>query len=497
MSFETKLEKYARLIVQSGLNVQEKQTVVISASIESYQLVRAVTKQAYLVGAKEVVVHYSDEEVTRMKYENMEVEDFNHVPTWFSSFRNDYALMNACFLYVDDEDPEMLAGIEPKKISNWQRAVKKACKTYFDLSDNMTNAWCIVGGATQKWANKVYPDMSNQEALDSLWNAIFKAAKIDDEHDPVELWNQHRRSFEKRVNYLNSLNLKKLYYKNSKGTEITIGLNDDYLFAGGGSYLKNGVYNFPNIPTEEIFTSPNKDDVEGIVFSSLPLSYGGNIVDEFYLRFKDGQVIDFGAKEGYEVLKGIIDSDEGSKRLGEVALIPYHSPINELKTLFYNTLYDENASCHMALGIGFSECIKGGIDMDKKELFEKRWSAKLLSALGAFPVDRQTTDMKALKTAIKLLKNGEALGIFAEGTRVKEGEAKAAKAGVALFALKGEAPIVPICISSKYKFRSVVHIRYGKPIYLDEYKGQKVTTEMMEEITEKVMEKVREMRVEV
>ena len=339
MSFETKLEKYARLIVQSGLNVQEKQTVVISASIESYQLVRAVTKQAYLVGAKEVVVHYSDEEVTRMKYENMEVEDFNHVPTWFSSFRNDYALMNACFLYVDDEDPEMLAGIEPKKISNWQRAVKKACKTYFDLSDNMTNAWCIVGGATQKWANKVYPDMSNQEALDSLWNAIFKAAKIDDEHNPVELWNQHRRSFEKRVNYLNSLNLKKLYYKNSKGTEITIGLNDDYLFAGGGSYLKNGVYNFPNIPTEEIFTSPNKDDVEGIVFSSLPLSYGGNIVDEFYLRFKDGQVIDFGAKEGYEVLKGIIDSDEGSKRLGEVALIPYHSPINELKTLFYNTLY--------------------------------------------------------------------------------------------------------------------------------------------------------------
>ena len=371
MSFETKLEKYARLIVQSGLNVQEKQTVVISESIESYQLVREVTKQSYLVGAKEVVVHYSDEEVTRMKYENMEVEDFNHVPTWFSSFRNDYALMNACFLYVDDEDPEMLAGIEPKKISNWQRAVKKACKTYFDLSDNMTNAWCIVGGATQKWANKVYPDMSNQEALDSLWNAIFKAAKIDDEHDPVELWSQHRRSFEKRVNYLNGLNLKKLYYKNSKGTEITIGLNDDYLFAGGGSYLKNGVYNFPNIPTEEIFTSPNKDDVEGIVFSSLPLSYGGNIVDEFYLRFKDGQVIDFGAKEGYEVLKGIIDSDEGSKHLGEVALIPYHSPINELKTLFYNTLYDENASCHMALGIGFSECIKGGIDMDKKELFEK------------------------------------------------------------------------------------------------------------------------------
>ena len=367
MSFKTKLDKYAKLIVQAGLNVQKQQTVVISASIESYELVRAVTKQAYEIGAKEVVVHYSDEEVTRMKYEYKSVEDFEEVPNWFASFRNDYALMNACFLYIDDDNPEMLTGIDPKKIATWQKAVKKACKTYYDLTDNMTNAWCIAGGASQKWANKVYPDMSNQEAMDALWNAIFKAAKID-ESDPAEKWQEHRLSFENRVNYLNELDIKKLYYKNSKGTEITIGLNKDYLFAGGGSYLKNGIYNFPNIPTEEIFTSPNKDDVEGIVFSTLPLSYGGNIVDEFYLRFKDGQVIDYGAKEGYEILKGIIDSDEGSKRLGEIALIPYHSPINEMNTLFYNTLFDENASCHMALGAGFSECLKGGIEMTKEEL---------------------------------------------------------------------------------------------------------------------------------
>jgi len=371
MSLKNKLKKYASLIVQSGLNVQTGQIVVISGSIESYELIREVTKQAYEIGAKEVVVSYSDDEITRMKYHYLPTEEFNKVPAWLASFKNDYARENACFLYIDDSNPELLSGIDPIKIANWQKATHQAFDKYYELSDNMTNSWCIVGGATKQWANKVYPDMSDSEAVNALWNAIFKACKIDDENDPNVIWKQHRESFEKRVKYLNDLNIKKLYYKNSKGTEITIGLNPDYLFAGGGSYLKNGVYNFPNIPTEEIFTSPNKDDVEGIVFSSLPLSYGGHIVDEFYLRFKDGKVIDYGAKKGYEILRGIIETDEGSQSLGEVALIPYHSPINELKTLFYSTLFDENASCHMALGKGFAECIKGGVDMSKEELMQK------------------------------------------------------------------------------------------------------------------------------
>ena len=368
MSFQDKLKKYASLIVCSGLNVQKGQTVVISGSIESYELIREVTRQAYQIGAGEVVVSYSDDVITKMKYENLSAEQFNHVPAWLAAFKNDYARENDCFLYIDDSDPELLSGIEAEKISNWQKAAHQAFAKYYELSDNMTVSWCIAGGATKQWANKVFPDMSDQEAIQALWNAIFKACKIDEQHDPNVIWKQHKESFEKRVQYLNQLKITKLYYKNSLGTEITIGLNPDYLFAGGGSYLKNGVYNFPNIPTEEIFTSPNKDDVEGIVFATKPLSYGGHIVDDFYLRFKDGKVIDYGAKRGYDILREIIETDEGSQRLGEVALIPYHSPVNDLNILFYNTLFDENASCHMALGKGFSECMINGIDMDKEEL---------------------------------------------------------------------------------------------------------------------------------
>lgn len=371
MSFQNKLKKYASLIVRSGLNVQKGQTVVISGSIDSCELIREVTRQAYATGAKEVVVSYSDDEITRMKYENLSVEQFQDVPDWLAAFKNDYAKENACFLYIDDSNPELLSGVDPQKIANWQKAAHQAFAQYYELSDNMTISWCIAGGATKQWANKVFPDMSDTEAVQALWNAIFKACKIDEDHDPLQVWQQHKESFEKRVNYLNNLHIKKLYYKNDKGTEITIGLNEDHLFAGGGSYLKNGVYTFPNIPTEEIFTSPNKDDVEGIVFGTMPLSYGGHIIDDFYLRFKDGKVIDYGAKRGYEILRGIIETDEGSHCLGEVAFIPYHSPINDLHTLFYNTLFDENASCHMALGKGFSECIKGGIDMDKEELLQK------------------------------------------------------------------------------------------------------------------------------
>ena len=184
MSFTSKLKKYASLIVQSGLNVQKGQTVVISGSIESYQLIREVTKQAYARGAKEVVVSYSDDEITRMKYQNLPAEEFKKVPAWLASFKNDYAKENACFLYIDDSNPELLAGIDPQKMANWQKAAHQAFDQYYELSDNMTNSWCIVGGATKQWANKVYPDMSDTEAVNALWNAIFRACKIDEQSDP-------------------------------------------------------------------------------------------------------------------------------------------------------------------------------------------------------------------------------------------------------------------------------------------------------------------------
>lgn len=300
----------------------------------------------------------------------MDKEEFANVPAWFSSFRNDYAAKGAAFLSIVSNDPEGLKGIDPSKVALWSKNASMACKPFNDSLDLGINAWCVAGASSIKWANKVYPDMSDSEAVEALWNAIFKAAKVTSD-DPLATWQEHRKSFEARVKHLNDLNLKSMTYTNSLGTDLTVTFNDDYLFAGGGGYTTSNLYYFPNIPTEEIFTSPARNGTNGVVYSSLPLNYNGNLIDEFKMVFKDGKIIDFDAKVGKDVLNEMLNIDEGSRYLGEVALVPYDSPISNMKTLFYNTLFDENASCHLAIGKGFGECIKDGLTMSKEQLLEK------------------------------------------------------------------------------------------------------------------------------
>ena len=370
MSFNENLLKYARLIVKAGVNVQKGQIVVIDAPVENAKLARMITKEAYLAGASEVVVKYNDEVVSKYKYEYEDIDNFGKVPEWFVHFRNDYAKKNAAIISIQSNDPEGLKGIDPKKISLWSRSVAMACKPFYDGMDLGINPWCIAAASSIKWANKVYPDMSDKEAVEALWQAIFKACKVTCD-DPIDAWQQHRYSFEKRVNYLNDLNLKTLTYTNSLGTNLTVTLNDDYLFAGGGSYNNDGVYYFANIPTEEIFTSPYRNGTNGVVYSSMPLNYNGNLIDKFKIEFKDGKIVDFDCEVGKDVLNEIINIDEGSHYLGEIALVPYDSAISNMKTLFYNTLYDENAACHLAIGKGFGECIKDGLKLSKEQLLEK------------------------------------------------------------------------------------------------------------------------------
>lgn len=364
------LKKYAELIVKQGVNLQKNQELVIDASIECYELVRLIADVAYQVGAKDVIVHYSDEKISRLRYENCEVEHFQEVPLYLVELRNQYALKHAAIVTITSSDPEAMKGVDPSKIQTWSNALHVACQTFYDHLDLGINRWCIVGAPSVGWANKVFPDMSDKEAVTALWQAIFKVTRCDQDN-PIEAWNEHRCSFEKRVQILNEKKIKSLHYRNDLGTDLIIGMNPDYLFAGGGSYTTDGVYSFPNIPTEEIFTSPNKNQVNGIVYSSMPLNYNGNIVDEFSITFKNGRVVDYTAKVGYEILKSIIETDEGSHYLGEVALVPYDSPIRNMGILFYNTLFDENAACHLALGKGFGECMKNGLQMTKKELFDK------------------------------------------------------------------------------------------------------------------------------
>lgn len=403
------LKKYAELLVKQGVNLQPNQELVIDASIENYKLVREITKQAYQLGAKDVIVHYTDEQITRMRYEHCDKEHFETVPAYLRELRNEYASKHAAIITITSSDPEAMKGIDPQKIATWSKAVHIACSTFYDHLDLGIDRWCIAGAPSIAWANKVFPDMSDQEAVDALWRAIFKVTRCDQD-DPVEVWNKHRRSFEKRVAILNENRIQSLHYTNSLGTDLTVGMNKDYLFAGGGSYTTDGIYSFPNIPTEEIFTSPNKDDVSGIVYSSLPLNYNGHIVDEFSITFEKGRIIDYQAKVGYDVLKSIIETDEGSHYLGEIALVPYDSPIRNMNILFYNTLFDENASCHLAIGKGFGECLKDGLKMDRKELFQKGVNDSLTHV--DFMIG--TKDLKI--TAV--LENGEEMKIFEDGNFV-------------------------------------------------------------------------------
>lgn len=364
------LKKYAELIVKKGLNVQKDQEVLVQVSVENVPLAREVAKCAYEAGAKEVIVQYNDDILTRLKYENCPLEHFDFVPDYVKELKNQYALRDACFLNIVSSDPEALKGIDPLKIQKASINTRKACEIAQERINKGMNRWCIVGAPSISWANKVFPEMSSDEAVEALWNAIFKVTRVDKENPLLE-WELHHQSFERRVEILNSKKIKTLHYKNALGTDLTIGLTDEYVFEGGGCLNADGLYNFPNMPTEEIFSTPHREKVNGIVYSSLPLNYNGSLIDEFYIEFKDGRIVNYGAKEGYDVLKSIIEIDEGSHYLGEVAFVPYDSPIRNTEIIFFNTLFDENAACHLAIGRGFNECVKDGLSLSSDELLAK------------------------------------------------------------------------------------------------------------------------------
>ncbi|MDD3027138.1 MAG: aminopeptidase [Erysipelotrichaceae bacterium] len=364
--FKENLQKYARLLVESGLNVQEGQVVAVMATIEAVELVREVTKAAYNRKAKEVRVLYDDEFVTRQKYLNSPLEVFESVPKYISEFRNELVEQDSCILFLRGDDPELLKGCDREKVAANTKNMMLALKPFNDKRDNMELSWCIGAVPSAAWANKVYPDMATHEAIEALWQAIFKVTYTTKD-DPVAFYSQNKINFENRVKYLNDLKIESLHYRNSLGTDLVVELPEKYLFAGGGSYLSNGVYNFPNIPTEEVFTVNKKHGVNGIVYSSMPLNYHGNLIEDFSFKFEDGKIVEAKARVNEAVLNDMISLDEGACYLGEVALVPYDSPISNLNTLFYMTLLDENASCHFAIGNSYIECLDGGLTMSEEE----------------------------------------------------------------------------------------------------------------------------------
>ena len=370
MNEENLLKKYAKLAIYQGVNVQKNQTLVISSPIECAKFTRMLVEEAYIKGAKEVVVQWNDELTGKLKYKYSPMEVFETVPEWVKESRLSYAKEGACFLSISASDPELLKDVDPKKVATFRKASSIASREFSSRLMSNENAWSIVSIPTVGWAKKVFPNVSEDEAVEKLWDAIFKIVRVDSQ-DPVKAWEEHKNTLKKNMDFLNSKRFKSLHYTNSLGTDLIIQLPEKHLWAGGAEFTQDGTEFIANMPTEEIFSMPKKTGVNGKVVSSMPLNYGGNLINNFSLTFKDGKVVDFSAEEGYETLKNLLDTDEGAKYLGEVALVPYNSPISNSNIIFFNTLYDENASCHLAFGKAYSLCIKDGEKMSEEELLKE------------------------------------------------------------------------------------------------------------------------------
>lgn len=363
------LRKYAKLAVKTGVNIQKDDTLVINSPIETAEFARLITEEAYNLGAKDVVVHYADQQLTRIKLENSSVETISDIPEWFGESYNYYSRIGACFISISASDPDGLKGISVDKIGAHQKARSLALKEYYENSMSNKNRWCVLSYPTIAWAKKVFPDLSDNDAFEKLFKAILDASRVTTD-DPIKAWDEHNAELKKNLDFLNSKNFKSLTLTNSKGTDLTVELPYNHTWAGGLEESASEIGFNANIPTEEAFTLPKKTGVNGIVYSSKPLSYGGNLINNFSITFKEGKVIDFTAEEGYDVLKQMLDSDEGAKYLGEVALVPYDSPISNSNLIFYNTLFDENAACHLALGRAYP-CFKDADTLTKEQLEER------------------------------------------------------------------------------------------------------------------------------
>lgn len=366
-NLKPKLERYADLIVRKGVNVKPGQEVVVQAPVEVAAFVRLLVARAYAVGAGHVTVIWNDDAVTRLTYENVDASWFETVPAWQREQLDSLAEAGACFIFVEGADPEALKGIDPAKPAAASKARNTQCVKYRHGMDFNINPWCIAGAPVAAWARQVYPGVEDEVAMYRLWCAILSVARADGD-DPEAAWKLHNATFEKNLRLLNERHFDRLHYTSANGTDLWVGMTDKHVWEGGSSSTPDGHVFFPNIPTEEVFTSPHCERVDGVVYSALPLVRHGNKIDRFWLRFENGLVVDFDAEVGRDTLASILDTDEGARRLGEVALISKNTPIRETETLFYDTLYDENASCHLALGSGFPECYEGGYAMTQDDL---------------------------------------------------------------------------------------------------------------------------------
>ena len=365
-SFAEKLDLLAEVAVKVGLGLTTGQELVMTASLDTLALSRKITEQAYKAGASLVTTLYADDEATLARYHYAPDAGFDRAAGWLyeglgAAFKN-----GAARLAVAGANPSLLANEDPDKVSRASRAVSKAYRPALEYITRHAINWTIVAGATPAWAASVFPDATPDDAIVQLWEAIFAVSRINTD-DPVAAWKAHDAALQRRAALLNAKRYASLKYT-GPGTDLSIGLADDHLWMGGGTTAGNGLYCIPNMPTEEIFTTPHKDRVEGTVTASKPLAHQGSMIENIQVRFEAGRIVEAHATRGQDVFEKLLDTDEGARRLGEVALVPHSSPISASGLLFLNTLFDENAASHIALGQAYSTCLKGGDTMSPEEL---------------------------------------------------------------------------------------------------------------------------------
>ena len=402
---KTQLQRYAKLLARVGVNVKKGQTVFIEAGLDQPEFVTMVVEECYKAGASEVYVDWSHQPVQKLSSQYRSLESLSEMNPWAKAKWAYKAEKYACRLWIESEDPDGMSGIDQEKMSKARQALYPQVKPYREALENR-HQWCIAAVPGVAWATKVFPNLPERKAVEEMWKVILKTARADG-RNPIAAWKAHNADLAARCEYLNNLGLQFVEIKSSNGTDIRIELNKDGRFAAGGEKTLQGRVFNPNIPTEEVFTSPKAGSCEGIVYSTKPLSYMGELIENFSVRFENGKVVEVKAEKGEELLKKMVSMDEGAGKLGEVALIPYNSPISESGVLFYNTLFDENASCHLALGRGFNECLKGFEKLTNEECQARGINDSMIHV--DFMIGAKDTDIVGVK------ENGERVQLFKDG----------------------------------------------------------------------------------
>ena len=364
---KTVMKKYAQLIAVTGANVQKGQEVMINSSVETAEFARMVAEECYRAGAKKVIVEWSYQPLEKTNYRYRSIKTLSTIEKWEIERLEHRATVLPAMIYLESEDPDGLAGVNQQKVAKARQARYPIIKPFRDRMENRYQ-WVIAAVPGEKWAKKMFPKLSRHQAVEKLWEAILYTSRADGE-DPINDWKKHNANLAEKCRYLNSLGIDELIYHSSNGTDFRVGLIPDVDFLGGGETSLQGVYYNPNMPTEEVFTSPMRGKAEGPVVATRPLSYQGQLIENFSVRFENGKAVEVHAEKNEELLRQMISMDEGAAYLGECSLVPYDSPIQNSGLTFYNTLFDENACCHLALGMGFVNCVR---DFDKYTLEECR-----------------------------------------------------------------------------------------------------------------------------